>query len=456
MARRLSLLVAALVALALPGHASACKTLVVTKASVVYPHERTIQGAVDKARPCDWILIAPGVYPESVKIRTSRLHLRGLDRNRVIVDGAHRKGVNGIEVVKADGVWIENLTVRNFDRATSDGEDGNQIWWNGGDESGTIGLHGWYGSYLTAYDTGLLGGYGLFTANAVGGEWDRIYASGFNDAGIYLGACRDCRATISHALVERNALGYSGTNSGGHIVVQDSVFRLNAVGVGPNSLANTDPPPPQLGTCAAGANRSGTPTIASTGVARCTIFRRNRIERNNNLTTPANSTTAQLAWGVGIELPGVYGDLFSENVVTGNQNFGILGFENPDPFPPTDKTVYFQLSGNRFERNTVSGSKLADIALEGGLFGAKQSVNNCFAGNRYRKSLPADLAPWDCANATTPNPDLATSQALVGTIVTLQGESQARHSRGQPAPPPQPTMPNPCRGAPKNPLCPAG
>ena len=39
-----------------------------------------------------------------------------MDRNGVIVDGQHQAG-NGIEVWKADGVWIENLTVRNFDRA---------------------------------------------------------------------------------------------------------------------------------------------------------------------------------------------------------------------------------------------------------------------------------------------------------------------------------------------------
>ncbi len=119
------------------------------------------------------------------------------------------------------------------------------------------------------------------------GRWDHVYASGFNDSGIYLGACRDCRAVIQHALVERNALGYSGTNSSGHVIVQDSVFRLNSVGVSPNSLPG-DPPPPQLGTCDAGQNTGPTPTIASAGVAHCTIFRRNVIVDNNDLSTPAN------------------------------------------------------------------------------------------------------------------------------------------------------------------------
>ena len=62
----------------------------------------TIQAAVDAARPGDWILIAPGDYHErgdytthkpsdeagaGVLITTPSIHLRGLDRNGVVVDG---------------------------------------------------------------------------------------------------------------------------------------------------------------------------------------------------------------------------------------------------------------------------------------------------------------------------------------------------------------------------------
>jgi hypothetical protein len=237
------------------------------------------------------------------------------------------------------------------------------------------------------------------------------------------------------------------------LVVQDSVFRDNAVGVYPASLAYADLPPPQLGTCDAAANTSPTPTIVTTRVRRCTVFRRNRIVSNNNSTAPANSSTARLPWGVGVELPGVYGDLFSRNVISGNRNFGILGFEFPDPFPGTEQTVYFQLSGNRFERNTLRGARI-DLGLAGGLFGARASLNNCVAGNLYRTSLPVDLGPWSCANATTPNPDAATSGWILSEIERLRTESQARRRRAQPAPRPRPTMPRPCRGVPRNPLCP--
>jgi hypothetical protein len=438
-------------AVAAPGHA--CKTLSVTKDPAPFKHFATIQKAVNAARPCDWILVAPGIYRESVTISKPHIHVRGLDRNTVIVDGGHRKGVNGIVVDKADDVWIENLTVRNFDRASRDGEGGNQIWWNGGDESGQIGATGWHGNYLTTYDDGLLGGYGLFTSNSVSGEWDSVYASGFNDSGIYLGACPDCQAVISHALVENNAIGYSGTNAGGHLIVQDSVFRSNGVGVVPNSLPN-DKPPPQLGTCDSASNSDPTPTILTTTIARCTIFRRNRIVGNTNLTAPANSTAAQIPWGIGFLLLGAYGDLVANNVITGNANFGLLGIENPQPFPPTPKSLYFQLSGNKVVGNTISGGKYADLAFEGGLFGSKQSVNNCFQGNRTGKTLPADLEPWACTLTMTPNSDSATTGSIFGMVLQLMTESQARKQVPQPVPPPQPTMPKPCTGPPgRSPLC---
>ena len=77
---------------------------IVTPASVTFS---TIQAAVNAAQKGDWILIAPGDYHESgdmganapspsdlstgwyggVDIETPGIHLRGMDRNSVIVDG---------------------------------------------------------------------------------------------------------------------------------------------------------------------------------------------------------------------------------------------------------------------------------------------------------------------------------------------------------------------------------
>ncbi len=444
------------IAVALLVGPAGAKTLVVTQASVAYPHYSTIQSAVAIAQPGDWVLIDVGVYTGTVEVTTPHLHIRGMDRNGVVLDGQHQVG-NGIEVKKgADGVSIENLTVHDFDRPSLDGEDGNQIWWNGGDGSGVIGLHRWKGRYLTTYSTGLLGGYGIFMSNAIKGSLDQVYASGFNDSGLYLGACRDCLARISNALVENNALGYSGTNSGGHILVQKSTFRHNSNGVGPNSLNNDDQPPPQDGACNSGKNTSATPTFSTTHIARCTIFRHNVVANNDNFSTPANSTTASIPWGNGFILIGTYADLILGNEIVGNPSSGLLGLENPDPFPPTVNTVYFQLAGNKVVRNTFSANgsnpdpSAGDITLLGGLFGQMMSTNNCFASNTFATSAPADIeGTWGCQNSTTPNP----GGAALGYVLGLQTASQNRTSVPQPAPPAQPSMPHPCRGVPKNPLC---
>jgi hypothetical protein len=451
-ALRAGALVLAVVLLA-AGSASA-RVLIVTQRHVAYTHFGTIQAGVNAAHPGDWILIDRGVYVGPVVIRTPRLHLRGINRNAVIVDGRHKVG-NGI-VVKANGVWIENLTVRNFDRRKrEDSLNGNEVWWEGaGPKSSRVGIHGWWGQYLTAYDTGLLGGYGLFASHSVDGFFKHVYASGFNDSGLYVGACRDCDALVQDALVERNALGWSSTNAGGHLVVENSTFRDNSIGIAPDSEPDNDKPPPQDGACDAGSNRSALPTFSSTQINRCTIFRHNLIEDNSNLSTPANSDILGAPWGVGVLLAGDYADLIENNTIRGNPTFGLLVLERPDPFPPTSETVFFQASGNRVSDNQITGNATQpntfDIGLEGGVFGTQNSVNNCFSGNTFATSMPAAIeGTWGCQNATTPNG----GTDLFPEIVTLVDQSGARHPRPQPAPHRQPTMPHPCRAVPRNPLC---
>ena len=157
----------------------------------------------------------------------------------------------------------------------------------------------------------------------------------------------------------------------------------------------------------------------------------------------------------GFEWPGDYADLVQNNTIRNNVNFGVLAFENPNPFPPTSSTIYFQVSGNRFANNTFrnNGTRAggADIGLEGGVFGTQQSVNNCFTGNHFVTSIPANIeGTWGCQNSTTPNG----SVALVGTILTLlteasPGPGSLRHATGQRAPGRQPTMPRPCAGPPR-------
>ncbi|HZE15122.1 MAG TPA: hypothetical protein VE197_05085, partial [Mycobacterium sp.] len=261
---------------------------------------RSIQAAVDAAKPGDWILVGPGDYHEradhlhrppatqakeggvgGVVITTPHLHLRGMDRNAVVVDGtkpgaprcsanasdqdlgvkgADGKllGRNGIVVYKADGVSIDNLTVCNF--LSGSAPSGNEVWWDGGAGTGRIGLTGYNGSYLTATSTyygpvAVDAAYGIFSNGAAGpATWSQIYADNFNDSGMYVGACQKaCGITIDHAWMQYNALGYSGTNAGGAIVIEHSQFDHNQDGFDTNTQIGGDPPPPQDGSCPGGA-----------------------------------------------------------------------------------------------------------------------------------------------------------------------------------------------------------
>jgi hypothetical protein len=436
----------------------------------------------------DWVLIEPGTYDEEVTVTSahSGIWIRGMNRNTVVIDGQHKVG-NGIDIYKANDVWVENLTVRNFEfgEGCAVEECGNDIWWNGGSGSGKIGAHGWYGNYLTAYESeGLKGGYGIFTGNETEGEYDHIYASGFADSGFYIGACQECDATVRNAVMEDNALGYSGSNAGGSLRIEKSIFAHNTVGFATNSENPGDPPPPQDGECNRPEQPSTpTPEITSTKIPRCTIIRDDQFIENNNLSVAPNGSTEIAPWGVGVELPGDYADLVENDTIEGNPNVGVLGFEYPNPFPLPPfcenpegcGTIDFQFAGNRISANSFSdngsngGTFSGDLTMLSGSgewldenygfdYPPAASVDNCTSANQFSDATyPANVeGTWHCSHRTTPNP--GGGEAGVFYLLGLIEEANAiRHEHppvAQPAPPEQTTMPNPCRDVPVNPLCP--
>jgi hypothetical protein len=327
----------------------------------------TIQGAVDAARPGDWILIAPGDYHErgdytghqvapdkssaGVLIRTPRIHLRGLDRNRVVIDGTkpgskrcdpspaaqdlgplngagHPAGRNGIEVFEADGVSIENLTVCNFLDGANGG--GNQIWFNGGDGSGQVHLGSFHGAYLSATSTYYAGSsmpraeYGIFVSNARGpGVIAHTYASNMADSSYYVGACPDCNTVLTDAHAQNSALGYSGTNAGGHLVIESSEWDHNKTGISTNSQNNDDAPSPQSGACP-----------GSSPVRSCTFFRHNWIHDNNNANVPQSGSAGLGPVGTGMVVAGGRFDTITMNRFERNGAWGLLLVPFPDGGTP--------------------------------------------------------------------------------------------------------------------------
>jgi pectin methylesterase-like acyl-CoA thioesterase len=109
----------------------------------------TIQAGVDAARSGDLVFIAPGVYHETVVVRTPNLTIRGEDRNTTVLDGQSKLG--NAFLVLADNVIIENLTAHHY--------VANGFYWSA--------VAGYRGSYLTAYDNGA---YGNYTYGSTGGR----------------------------------------------------------------------------------------------------------------------------------------------------------------------------------------------------------------------------------------------------------------------------------------------
>ena len=91
------------------------------------------------------MLIEPGVYYEQVKVTSahSGIWIRGMNRNTVILDGQNEPG-NGIEIYKANDVWVENLTARNFDTGCERLRQRDLV--ERRRDSGKIGAHGWFGA----------------------------------------------------------------------------------------------------------------------------------------------------------------------------------------------------------------------------------------------------------------------------------------------------------------------
>ncbi|WP_233204223.1 right-handed parallel beta-helix repeat-containing protein [Halegenticoccus soli] len=335
----------------------------------------TIQAGVDAASAGDLVLVAPGTYAEEVVVSTPGVTVRGRDRNEVVLDGGFRRR-NAIEVT-ADGVAIENLTGR-FYRGTG-------FYWSG--------VEGFRGSFLTAYNNGY---YGIYAYDSRDGRFEHSYASGHPDAGFYLGRNRPYDAVISDVVAEYNAIGYSGTSTGGSLTVRDSVWRYNKVGIFPNTLDRADPP------------------------QRSSRLVGNQVYANNEAGAPALSSYPLI--GMGILLWGGSDNIVAGNRVHDHDHFGIVVHPH-----------VVESSGNEIRNNRVDGSDRADLAL-----GRPAGEGNSFHDNEFVTSLPPNIES-DGIGGSTEVTDVFT--ALERRAET--GDFPAGDWRDQPVPGDQPSMPDP-------------
>ena len=475
----------------------------------------TVQGAVNAARPGDVVLVGPGDYkttavhfpsgeqdfPAAVLITTGHVTLRGMNRGSVVIDGTKPgtpqcsnasadqnfgpsagagadTGVNGVEVYKSPADTVQNLTACNFLGGADDA--GNAVWFNGGDNSGAIGGYGFDGSYLTTTSTF----YGderrrpsTASSPATGAVAAGIdHASNFNDSGFYIGACQQvCDQTLDHGWSEYNALGYSGTNSGGPLVIENSQFDNNEDGFDTNSQ-NADEPSPQNGACPPGVD----PPVA--GASTCWVFIHNYVHDNNNPNVPAAGSAAAGPVGTGMSLSGARNDTVIDNRFENNGAWGndrrplsrqrsALHGRDPDPGGVRLRRVRDRGDQQHLRHNGGFGNPTnGDI----GAVNLEPGPTDCYSGNtdgrhahNVARRAAADLPQCDGKTVPPNNNPVFLQQvacdsqsiqlaALAGGTLLSTGQQLPAPGAGQPMPPVPsglPTMPDPCGGVRADPWC---
>src|SRR5881397_2315003 len=126
-----------------------------TRLNTLFPYptlfrSKSIAVGVSHAQNGDWVMVWPGYYREAVTIQprpglSSGLHIRGMQRNGVVLDGTKADG-SGIHVQGVNNTWVENMSGQHYKTGSS-----NAFYWTGVD--------GFWGNYLTAYDNGDYGVY---------------------------------------------------------------------------------------------------------------------------------------------------------------------------------------------------------------------------------------------------------------------------------------------------------
>ncbi|MBC3986696.1 right-handed parallel beta-helix repeat-containing protein [Streptomyces sp. AC536] len=316
----------------------------------------TISAAVSLARPGDLVLVAPGVYHESVRIDRPRVTLRGVSRDKVVIDGRLRQP-NGV-LVSAPGVAVQNLTVRNNTQngvlitgsaKAAAGLPGTGDGYDTGDEPVTF-LKSFLVSHVTATRNGL---YGIYAFSAQNGVIAHSYASGGADSGIYVGQCKPCNIVVRDNVAELNAVGYEGTNASEDMYVVRNRLVGNRVGLTTNSN-HQEKLLPQKGSVIAG----------------------NLIAANQQAATPQQ---ADGGYGIGIGIDGGSDNQVVRNRVAGHRNAGLVLTATAD-IP----TLANRIADNTFTDNAVDVGWTFPTATP--------RRGNCLRGNELRRTVPARLA----------------------------------------------------------------
>jgi hypothetical protein len=298
---------------------------------------------------------------------------------------------------------------------------------------------------------------------------------------------------VNHIWSEYNALGYSGSNSGGRLIVKHSEFDHNEDGFDTNSQ-NGDNPPPQNGEC---PHAKVSPITHTTS---CWVFMHNYVHDNNDPNVPTAGSAAAGPVGTGISISGGRNDTVMDNRFVHNKAWGAIFVPYPDSGPPCTGGTQAQaaciydeygdaLLHNHFGHNGGYGNRTnGDFAA----VNVQSGPTDCYRGNTEIGGGTVTSSPSNaesmyptCTGQTVPpdsNPPFlqevacdANSASLAGLASgtsCLPGDNYPRQSKVVMHPLPGAKrahgrsalenpgsahlkrMPRPCKGVPANPWCP--
>jgi parallel beta-helix repeat protein len=373
----LLLLCALTVGLVLPG---------ITSARTINVHVgQSIQAAVNHAHPGDRIFIGPGVYRErsrpcptepghtcAVSVRKDDISLIGRPKNNEPVVIQNRGGQDiGLSVgVTGDPSCLTDESARVQGSLISD------VQVNGFGDDGVLlfCVDAWRVTNVQTIDDNE---YGIFPSHVGPGRVDNSFASGANDTGIYIGQSHDVE--IDHNTATGNVSGFEIENSTA-VSAHDNESYGNTGGILSFTL-------PGLDVTSNHDNDIGNNSVHDNNKA-------------NTCVDPADSV-CQVPPGTGILIDAADTNTVHQNTVRDNDSYGIAvaNFctgkppEACDP-PPADIDIF--ADGNHIVSNDVTGNgsnPSVDPVFAVDLAWDTTGTDNCWSGNTFGTSFPADLPP---------------------------------------------------------------